>query len=468
MSRRKKETIIQNEINPTTKFENTDQYANNTQENIYNNKNIKHPEPKIVVLGIGGAGCNAVNNMLHAKVGDGKVTFVVCNTDQQALSTCSERALHIQVGPKTTKGLGAGADPKKGEEATKESIEDIVSTFHDAHMLFITAGGGGGTGGGGAPEIAKAARAKGILTIGFMTKPFMFEGRARELAAQQSIEKLQAHVDCLIVVQNQNLLATHSASIPFLQSFAKVDDVLRHGIAGIVNIIQRRGIINLDFQDVLKVMKDRMSRVVFGVGLASGEDAGSKAAAIALSNPLLELDQDTLRKVDTALVNITGGSKLSLETIQSATEYLRSQINTTEDTLIVGMAINPEMKDDEVEVCIFASCPKENQTHQDLNPALHPDLHLILNNANQLNSQTLIDDLKTDYDSIDKHNKINEQYIGKPHLNLQEEGDRYNFSKDSLQTSSDKKAKDSFQTSSDKKAKFSIFDKFLTKRKNWF
>lgn len=355
------------------------------------NKHGVVTKPKIVVLGVGGAGCNAIDNMINAGIGDDDVVFVAANTDAQALERCASQAVQIQLGPRVTKGLGAGADPEVGAAAARESIEEVVDTFSDAHMLFITAGAGGGTGSGGAPEIAKAAREKGILTIGFVTRPFSFEGRGRAKAAQESIDKLQECVDCLIIVQNQNLLSMNNGSLPVTEGFAMVDAVLCSGVAGIVNIIARHGIVNVDFQDALKVMKNRMSRVVFGVGCAEGENAGSRAAAIALSNPLLELDEETLKKVDTALISVTGGAGLSLQAVEAAVEYLRGQINAEDDNLIVGMAVIPEMKADAVEVCIFASCPKTQDTKVVEQPVQHSmaaHMKQLLSKADQFVGET--------------------------------------------------------------------------------
>lgn len=429
-------------------------------------------KPRIVVLGVGGAGCNAIDNMIKANVGGDDVTFVACNTDAQALEKCSTKAVRIQLGPRITKGLGAGADPDVGEAAARESIDEVVETFSDAHMLFITCGAGGGTGGGGAPEIARAAREKGILTIGFVTRPFLFEGRSRAKTAQKSVERIQENVDCLIIVQNQNLLEMNNNALPVLEGFAMVDSVLCSGVAGIVNIIARHGVVNVDFQDALKVMKNRMSRVVFGVGFAEGENAGSRAAAIALSNPLLELDEDTLKKVDTALVSVTGGAGLSLQAVEAAVEYLRGQINAEEDNLIVGMAVIPEMKADAVEVCIFASCPKqmedkittEKTTEQPKDP-----IGSILNRAEQY---VVIKEAAST--PAKEYAQIEEEYIGrshgKPNLNLQEDGIGYDISK----PIKIKKPDTNPQThapahNSNPHAKHAtFFDKLLGKKNKWF
>jgi len=399
--------------------------------------------------------------MIKENVGDDEVTFVSCNTDAQALERCSNKAIRIQLGPKTTKGLGAGANPDKGEEAAKESIDTVLDTFSDAHMLFITAGAGGGTGGGGAHVIAQAARDKGILTIGFVTRPFLFEGRGRAKAAQKSIEKLQECVDCLIIVQNQNLLEMNNSALSVTDGFAMVDSVLCSGVAGIVNIISRHGVVNVDFQDALKVMKNRMSRVVFGVGTAEGDNAGSKAAAIALSNPLLELDDETLRKVDTALISVTGGAGLSLQAVEAAVEYLRGQINTEEDSLIVGMAVIPEMKEDAVEVCIFASCPKpqEEQTIDEkpkttekkaaFQDILRESQDFVTIADNNNSSKNLCDD----------------KIIGKPHLNLQEEDldeSQYNISSIKRKTMPEIERKKPTETQNK-----SLLEKLVGKKKWW-
>lgn len=379
----------------------------NTTETINEKKHKAHNQPKIVVLGVGGAGCNAVNNMINAGLIDQDVIFVSCNTDQQALDKCSTQSIHVQLGPKLTKGLGAGADPKRGEEAAKESIEDIVATFADAHMLFIAAGAGGGTGGGGAPEIAKAARKLGILTVGFITRPFQFEGIVRLKTADESIQKLEENIDSLIVIQNQNLL--NHADITVLNGFAKADEVLRLAISGIVNIIRRTGIINVDFQDVTKVLKNRRNRLVFGVGRATGEDAGYKAAEDALSNPLT--DSVPKGKIDTVLISITGGKGLALHTVQRAADTVCELLGIHSGNVIVGMTIVAEMPEDEVEVCVFASCsPQEEISTTPISPSntnttTTSALENLLNQAKAYTASDITD--------------LNDQFIGKSH-NLQE------------------------------------------------
>lgn len=434
----KKQTRVQAETagNQASSNQTSSSSNNNISNNNANNR-YHHPgqhnhhnvviKPRITVLGTGGAGCNAVENMLTSG-GLEEVKFVVCNTDAQALerSKCPHK---IQLGPMKTGGLGAGGDPVIGEAAAEESMHEVMNMISDSHMLFITAGAGGGTGSGSAHVIAKAARDKGILTIGFVTKPFSFEGRGRSKIAKESIEKLQDSVDCLIIAQNQNLMEMNNSTLSVLEAFSLIDAVLGSGVRGIVNVIARPGVINVDFQDAMKVMKNRMSRVVFGVGTSEGDGAGSKAAEIALSNPLLELDDQTLQKVDTALVSVTGGPNLSLQAVEAAVDYLRSQISADDDNIIVGMNVLPDMGD-KVEVCIFASCPKlPVEAHVEDSDVAHS---MQKNQSAQLRQNLagadkyIVRDVTTSmkYDEMDE-----EVIIGKPHLNLQEESTGFSFNR---------------------------------------
>lgn len=310
--------------------------------------------PKIGVIGVGGAGTNIVNSIID--YGLEGVKCVVCNTDAQALnkSDCQTK-VHLRSTDRKS-DYGAGGEPDLGKRAAADSIKEIFNALGEVDMLFIVAGAGGGTGSGGAPEIAKVAKGRGILTIGFVTKPFDFEGSNRARIANETIRQMQENVDCLVVAKNQQLLQMCKGA-DLTSSFALINSVLYSGIAGIVNIINRHGVINVDFQDVQKVLKNRMNRVVFGVGVASGEHAGKTAAELAITNQLLEIDTDTLHQVDTALIAITGGKNLSLIGVSEAVEFLRQQISSDNENIIIGMSIDEEFEDDKVEVCIFASCP---------------------------------------------------------------------------------------------------------------
>lgn len=348
------------------------------------------------------------NNSQEVKNNNQGVKFVSCNTDRQALELCNSQSIKIQIGPKTTRGLGAGADPRRGAEAAQESMDEIVATFADAHMLFITAGAGGGTGSGAAPEIAQAARKQGILTLGFIVKPFEFEGTMRARTTEESIAKLQANVDCLIIVQNQNLLFANNPNLTIIEGFKQVDEVLCNGVAGIVNIITQHGLVNVDFQDVLKIMKNRMSRVVFGVGKASGEGAAVKAAEMSLSNPLLEVDMNILQKVDSALISITGGKNLTIDTIRQSVEYLRDKINNKSDNLILGVIVNNALADDAIEICIFGTCPKTDSDDTNIDKQSNTQ-------HNNANIQNILNKIAASEDVYSN------EYIGSLHGDLQEE-----------------------------------------------
>ena len=251
--------------------------------------NLQIPEvadlrPKITVFGVGGAGCNAVNNMIEKNL-DG-VDFIVANTDAQALQL-SKASTRIQLGEKATEGLGAGAQPTVGALAAEESIETIVDHLAGSHMCFITAGMGGGTGTGAAPIIAQAARELGILTVGVVTKPFQFEGFKRARQADDGVETLQSVVDTLIIIPNQNLFRIANEKTTFTEAFSLADDVLYQGVKGVTDLMVRPGIINLDFADI-RVVMDEMGKAMMGTGEAEGEGRAAKAADMAISNPLID------------------------------------------------------------------------------------------------------------------------------------------------------------------------------------
>ncbi|MDG1282853.1 MAG: cell division protein FtsZ, partial [Pseudorhodobacter sp.] len=241
-------------------------------------------KPRITVFGVGGAGGNAVNNMIDKQL-EG-VEFVVANTDAQALQQ-SRATATIQMGLKVTEGLGAGARPSVGAAAAEETIEEIVDHLAGAHMCFITAGMGGGTGTGAAPIIAQAARELGVLTVGVVTKPFQFEGNKRMKQAEEGIEALQKVVDTLIIIPNQNLFRLANERTTFTEAFAMADDVLYQGVKGVTDLMVRPGLINLDFADVRAVM-DEMGKAMMGTGEAEGEDRAVQAAEKAIANPLLD------------------------------------------------------------------------------------------------------------------------------------------------------------------------------------
>ncbi|MFO1105233.1 MAG: cell division protein FtsZ [Amaricoccus sp.] len=292
--------------------------------------------PRITVIGVGGAGGNAVNNMIENEL-EG-CEFVVANTDAQALQN-SRSHNKLQLGARVTEGLGAGARPEVGAAAAEESIEDIVDKLSGCHMCFITAGMGGGTGTGAAPIIAKAAREMGVLTVGVVTKPFQFEGARRMRQAESGVEELQKHVDTLIIIPNQNLFRLANEKTTFTEAFALADDVLYQGVKGVTDLMVRPGIINLDFADVRSVMNE-MGKAMMGTGEASGEDRAVQAAEKAIANPLL--DEISLKGAKGVLINVTAGPDLTLFELDEAANRIRSEVDP-DANIMVGSTLDPEM-----------------------------------------------------------------------------------------------------------------------------
>ena len=294
-------------------------------------------KPRITVFGVGGAGGNAVNNMIE-KMLDG-VEFVVANTDAQALQQSASQN-RVQLGVKVTEGLGAGARPSVGAAAAEESIEQIVDHLAGAHMCFITAGMGGGTGTGAAPIIAQAARELGVLTVGVVTKPFQFEGAKRMKQAEDGVEALQKVVDTLIIIPNQNLFRLANEKTTFTEAFSMADDVLYQGVKGVTDLMVRPGLINLDFADVRAVM-DEMGKAMMGTGEAEGEDRAIQAAEKAIANPLL--DEISLRGAKGVLINITGSHDLTLFELDEAANRIREEVDP-DANIIVGSTLDPDMQ----------------------------------------------------------------------------------------------------------------------------
>ena len=382
----------------------------------------KSLDPRIVVLGVGGAGCNAVNNMIKFKKNtihkvikeacknvvesdsntrdleeskasqmayfdalsedsdvsekvnnDAKnssddldyIEFAVCNTDIQALngSPCKKK---IQLGAKSAQGLGAGSKPESGKKSAEETLPTIMEFLEGANMVIITAGMGGGTGTGAAPVIAAAAKEAGILTLGIVTKPFMFEGSTRINTADKGIEELEKNVDTLIVVSNQNLHSITSGDTPFMDAFGIADKFLADCIRSVVNIIKTPGLINVDFADLCTVTKDRQNKAMMGSGIASGPNKGGKAAASAMSNLLLDFGDFSWKNVDHVLVCITGGNNLSMDDVTEATQKIHEEI-ASDAHIIVGATFKPEMED-HIQIFIFGTSKTQqnipaNQVH---------------------------------------------------------------------------------------------------------
>src|SRR5689334_3968333 len=294
-------------------------------------------KPRIVVFGVGGAGGNAVNNMIEA--GLEGVEFVVANTDAQQLAF-SKTDRRIQLGVQVTQGLGAGAHPEVGMSAAEESTPEIGEHLDGAHMVFITAGMGGGTGTGAAPIIAKCARERGILTVGVVTKPFHFEGRHRMRLADAGIAELQRYVDTLIVIPNQNLFRVANERTTFAEAFGMADQVLHSGVRSITDLMVLPGLINLDFADVRTVMTE-MGKAMMGTGEAAGDDRALMAAQNAIQNPLL--DEVSLKGAKAVLVNVTGGLDMTLLEVDEAANAISEQVDP-EGNIIFGAAFDPSLE----------------------------------------------------------------------------------------------------------------------------
>ncbi len=295
--------------------------------------------PRITVVGVGGAGTNAVNNMITAHL-EG-VEFVACNTDAQSLAhSLTER--RIQLGTSITQGLGAGARPEIGRAAAEEAIDELLDQLQGSHMVFITAGMGGGTGTGAAPVIARAVREQGILTVGVVTKPFHFEGAHRMRVAEAGLTELQQYVDTLIVIPNQNLFRIANERTTFAEAFKLADNVLHMGVRGVTDLMVMPGLINLDFADIRTVMSE-MGKAMMGTGEGSGERRAIEAAEAAISNPLL--DEVSMRGARGVLINITGGPDMTLFEVDEAANRIKEEVDP-EANIIVGSTLDETVQGD--------------------------------------------------------------------------------------------------------------------------
>jgi cell division protein FtsZ len=293
--------------------------------------------PRITVIGVGGGGTNAVDNMIAANLQG--VEFVVANTDaQQLMHSRADR--RIQLGPHITQGLGAGAKPEIGKAAAEEAADELYRHLDGAHMVFITAGMGGGTGTGAAPVIARMARERNILTVGVVTKPFGFEGVRRARCADQGIEELQQYVDTLIVIPNQNLFRMANERTTWKDAFKMADQVLYMGVRGVTDLMMAPGLVNLDFADIRTVMAE-MGKAMMGTGEAEGENRAIRASEAAISNPLLE--DTSMSGARGLLINITGGDDLTLFEVDQAANRIREEVDE-EANIIFGSAIDPELQ----------------------------------------------------------------------------------------------------------------------------
>ena len=301
---------------------------------------------RIKVIGVGGAGSAAINRMVDAGVHG--VEFVAVNTDAQALHH-SMAQVKIHIGKETTRGLGAGADPRVGKSAAEESLDEIREVIRGSDMVFVTYGAGGGTGSGGGPIVARIAKEEDVLVVGIATKPFAFEGEKRRRNADESIEELTDNVDTLITIPNDRLLQTIDRKTPLLDAFKIADDVLRQGVQGISDLITVNGLINLDFADVKAVMSDAGSALM-GIGKATGENRAVEAANQAISSPLLEVSIDGARGV---LFNVAGGSNMSMHEINEAAETITGAVDP-EANIIFGATMKEDM-DEEIAITVIAT-----------------------------------------------------------------------------------------------------------------
>ncbi len=321
--------------------------------------NLAELKPRITVFGVGGAGSNAVNNMIESRL-EG-VDFVVANTDAQALAQ-SAADRKIQMGTALTQGLGAGSHPQVGAGAAEEALPEIMDHLAGAHMVFITAGMGGGTGTGAAPVIARASKEQGILTVGVVTKPFHFEGQRRMMTADRGIAQLSSHVDTLIVIPNQNLFRVANEKTTFAAAFAMADQVLYSGVASITELMTKEGLINLDFADVRAIMSE-MGKAMMGTGEASGEKRAIEAAEAAISNPLL--DDVSMRGARGLLISISGGPDLTLYEVDEAATRIREEVDP-EANIILGATFD-ETLDGTMRVSVVATgLPIEGEEHGDI------------------------------------------------------------------------------------------------------
>ncbi len=313
---------------------------------------VEELRPRITVIGVGGAGGNAIANMIGAEI-EG-VDFIVANTDAQALNT-SVSEHRIQLGADITQGLGAGARPEVGRAAAEESLEHIQRALEGVHMCFIAAGMGGGTGTGAAPVIAKVAREKGVLTVGVVTKPFLFEGTRRMRAAEAGIEELQKHVDTLIVIPNQNLFLVAKADTTFKDAFQMADEVLQQGVRSITDLMVMPGLINLDFADVRSVMAE-MGKAMMGTGEGEGENRALEAAEKAIANPLL--DGVSMQGAKGVIISIIGGDDMKLLEVDEAANHIRELVDPNAN-IIWGSAFNPDLNG-KIRVSVVATGIEQN------------------------------------------------------------------------------------------------------------
>ena len=346
----------------------------------------------IKVIGIGGAGGNAVNRMITSKLKG--VDFVAVNTDKQSLSV-NRASTKIQIGTNLTKGLGAGGDPEIGQKAIEESRDQLMDVLNGSDMIFITAGMGGGTGTGAAPVIAEMAKDSNALTVGVVTKPFLFEGNRRNKIALRGIEDLKEHVDTLIVVPNQKLLAITEKNMPFTEAFKMADDVLLQATKGISDIINVPGHVNVDFMDVRNIMRE-MGDAIMGTGIASGENRGREAALQAINSPLLE--NISINGAQGVLINITGGPNMTLYDMDQASTLIHEEAGEKAN-IIFGAVIDEKMSD---EICVTVIATGFNTSSLQLPEETENDIIVDFNDSVDVGK--LIREAADDYDENGSRN----------------------------------------------------------------
>lgn len=362
-------------------------------EPILDQKNLK---PSITVMGVGGAGSNAVNNMIQSNLNN--VEFIVANTDAQALenSLCFNR---IQLGLSKTQGLGAGADPSVGKEAAEESAEELNEELRNTNMLFLTAGLGGGTGTGALPVIASMAKKANIVTVAIVSTPFNFEGTKRMNLANEGLEELKKSVDTLLIIPNQNLFKVSNEQTSFSDAFKKADNVLFDGVKGLTDLITQPGLINLDFADVRTVIKE-MGFAMMGTAIAEGENKHVEAANLALTNPLIEnVDMNTAKGV---IVNISGGSDMTLMEVDHAANIIRQSVNP-EANIIFGSLIDESLVG-KLKISIFATGIEETTKSILMYPQVDKDINNKPFSSDESNISNSEEEKKENIDAVDTMN----------------------------------------------------------------
>lgn len=426
------------------------------QNQVSNGKdNTTELGPKIVVIGVGGAGGNAVNNMIRSNL-EG-VTFVVANTDAQALKqSLAEPEQRMQLGLSITQGLGAGSKPDVGRAAAEESAKEILKLIEGANMVFITAGMGGGTGTGAAPVIAKIARDAGILTVGVVTKPFSFEGAHRTKSADSGVEELQQYVDTLLVIPNQNLFRLANENTTFADAFKMADNVLYSGVRGVTDLMIMPGLINLDFADIRAVMSE-MGKAMMGTGESEGDRRALDAAEAAISNPLL--DDVSLQGARGILINITGGYDMTLFEVDEAANRIREEVDS-EANIIFGSTFDDRLNG-KVRVSVVATGIGTTQDNMFKNREMSGIMGFNKQDISQNTTQKKINEMSAKNNSIPEPELFDNIGINKP-----EESDFSSISGGmSLKDEYSSSRQRDFEPEKPKKKSYSFFDRFTSKSK---